>query len=199
MSNLCIFLLFAKFGALAFGGGYVVIPLLYETFVENHTLLSSADFGNLMSVSQVTPGPTSENVATYIGFSQNGLLGAILATLGFVFPSFIITGSMLYVIKKYQQHWMISGFMRGTRLMALAMLIFAIPLFFNISVVSCPWPMHDIIQSVWQMRLIMPENLTFNLIEFMVFVVCCGLLKIGFSATKLLIWSLLVGYGMSFL
>ena len=115
MTDGWLFLTFARLGALAFGGGYVIIPPLYDTFVTQTALLTPEQFGNLLSVSQMTPGPTSINVATYVGYIQSGFLGAVITSIGLVFPSFFLTGIALFFLNRYQHTWPVQGFLKGAR------------------------------------------------------------------------------------
>lgn len=80
---------FLMIGALSFGGGYGMISLVRET-VLSHGWLTESEFLSFIAVSESTPGPLAVNMATFIGSSQGGLLGAFFATLGVVLPSFVI-------------------------------------------------------------------------------------------------------------
>ncbi len=84
-----LFLTFLKVGAVSFGGGYGMISLLTEEVV-NHGWLTEEAFMNFIAVAESTPGPIAINMATFVGSSQAGFLGAFLATLGVVLPAFII-------------------------------------------------------------------------------------------------------------
>lgn len=86
---LSLFLTFLKIGAVSFGGGYGMISLISEEVV-NHGWLTESEFMNFIAVAESTPGPIAVNMATFIGSSQAGILGSLLATLGVVLPSFII-------------------------------------------------------------------------------------------------------------
>ena len=70
MIALSLFLQFLKYGLLCFGGGYMIIPLLYTDLVEKTSTLTPESYGNLLAVSQMTPGAVSVNTATYVGFMQ---------------------------------------------------------------------------------------------------------------------------------
>ena len=89
MIYLQLFLNFLMIGALPFGGGYGMISLVRET-VLRHGWLTEAEFLSFVAVSESTPGPLAINMATFIGSSQGGLPGALIATLGVVLPSFFI-------------------------------------------------------------------------------------------------------------
>lgn len=89
MIYLKLFLSFLKIGAVSFGGGYAMIPLIQDTVLTNGWMTESA-FLNFLAVAESTPGPIAVNMATYIGSTVGGIGGAFLATLGVVLPSFII-------------------------------------------------------------------------------------------------------------
>ena len=91
MSLFVLFLIFAKIAVLTFGGGYAMVPLFEHEIVTRHAFMSAADFANLIGLAQVTPGPIGFNSATYVGFSQGGLLGATIASLGVMVPSLTLT------------------------------------------------------------------------------------------------------------
>lgn len=88
MMLLKIFLTFLEIGAVSFGGGYGMISIMREKALEFG--LSEAQFLDFVAVSESTPGPIAVNMATFIGSSKGGVLGAIVATLGVVLPSFVV-------------------------------------------------------------------------------------------------------------
>ena len=98
-----LFLTFFKIGLFTFGGGYAMIPLINEELGEFN--VNPYQFSNFIAISESTPGPFAINIATFIGFSNYGLLGAIIATLGVILPSFIIMVIIAMSINK----------IRGTR------------------------------------------------------------------------------------
>lgn len=85
-----LFLIFFKIGCFAFGGGYAVIPLISKYVVEENAWISTREFIDLISISQMTPGPIAINSATFVGQSVNGIIGSLVATTGFVLPQFIL-------------------------------------------------------------------------------------------------------------
>lgn len=98
MIHLELFLTFLEIGAVSFGGGYGMISLIREKVLSN-AWLTEEQLLNFIAVSESTPGPLAVNMATFIGSSQAGLLGAFLATLGVVLPSFVIILIIAAVIK----------------------------------------------------------------------------------------------------
>ena len=89
MIYLRLFLEFLKVGALSFGGGLGMISLIHDTCVGTGWL-SEEELLNMIAIAESTPGPIAVNMATFVGSSQGGILGALVATLGIVLPSFII-------------------------------------------------------------------------------------------------------------
>lgn len=85
-----LFLIFFKIGCFAFGGGYAVIPLISKYVVEENAWISTKEFIDLISISQMTPGPIAINSATFVGQSVSGIIGSIVATTGLVLPQFIL-------------------------------------------------------------------------------------------------------------
>ena len=85
-----LFLIFFKIGCFAFGGGYAVIPLISKYVVEENAWISTREFIDLISISQMTPGPIAINSATFVGQSVSGIIGSLVATAGLVLPQFIL-------------------------------------------------------------------------------------------------------------
>ncbi len=83
------FLGFLEIGAVSFGGGYSMIPLIRELTISQGWL-TEEELLNFIAVSESTPGPIAINMATFVGSSQGGIFGSFCATLGVVLPSFII-------------------------------------------------------------------------------------------------------------
>ncbi|MBO4978868.1 MAG: chromate transporter [Clostridia bacterium] len=86
-----------KIGLFTFGGGYAMIALFENEFVENRRFLDKDEFLDVVAIAESTPGPIAINMATYIGYKQLGFFGSAFATLGVVLPSFII----IYVISLF--------------------------------------------------------------------------------------------------
>ena len=92
MIYLQLFLSFLQVGAFSFGGGYAAMPLIKQQVITAHHWLSVSEFTDLISISQMTPGPIAVNSATFVGIKIAGIPGAICATIGCVLPSCIIVG-----------------------------------------------------------------------------------------------------------
>ncbi len=104
MELLEMMFVFMKIGIISFGGGYAMIPFLqYE--VVSRGWLTQTEIIDMIAMSQITPGPIATNMATFVGYNQFGLLGAIVATLGVTLPSFILVIVVTkYIIKKLPDH-----------------------------------------------------------------------------------------------
>ena len=100
---LSLFLNFLKIGAFTFGGAYGAIPLIREAVLTNGWL-SEEQFSYFLAVSESTPGPIMVNMATYVGFSQGGVLGSALCTLGTVLPAYIVMILITSVLRRVIHH-----------------------------------------------------------------------------------------------
>ena len=89
MIYLELFLTFLQIGAVSFGGGYGMISMIRDQTISRGWL-TEEELLNMIAVAESTPGPIAVNMATFVGSTQGGALGSLLATLGVVLPSFII-------------------------------------------------------------------------------------------------------------
>ena len=87
---LSLFLTMLKIGLFTFGGGYAMIALLENEFVEKKKWLEKDEFLDVAAIAESTPGPIAINAATYIGYKNSGMIGSMIATLGICIPSFVI-------------------------------------------------------------------------------------------------------------
>ena len=87
---LSLFLTMLKIGLFTFGGGYAMIALLENEFVEKKKWLGKDEFLDIAAIAESTPGPIAINAATYIGYKNSGMIGSMIATLGICIPSFVI-------------------------------------------------------------------------------------------------------------
>ncbi|MBM0045476.1 chromate transporter [Anaerococcus sp. mt242] len=97
-----LFISFLKIGLFSFGGGYAALPIIQEEVVDLNNWLTLSEFNDLITISQMTPGPIAINSATFVGTRLAGFPGALAATLGCVLPSAIIVGTISYFYKKYK-------------------------------------------------------------------------------------------------
>ena len=97
-----LFLTFARIGVCTFGGGYAMLPILQRELVEDKKWATETELADYYAVGQCTPGIIAVNTATFVGRSQAGIAGGVIATLGLVFPSLVI----IMVIAAFLQNFM---------------------------------------------------------------------------------------------
>lgn len=97
-----LFLTFAKIGLFTFGGGYAMISMIENACVENKQWITHDDMMNMTVIAESTPGPIAINCATFVGYRQKGVAGALIATLGMVLPSFVI----IYLISMFLDNFL---------------------------------------------------------------------------------------------
>lgn len=114
MILLDLFLTFLLIGAVSFGGGYGMISLVREQVLA-HGWLTESEFLDMIAVSESTPGPLAVNMATFIGSSQVGFPGALVATLGVVLPAFFIILLIAAVLKNLLRYRGVEAFLSGVR------------------------------------------------------------------------------------
>lgn len=121
MIYLVLLFTFFKIGLFTFGGGYAMLPLIQEE-VAKHAWISAEDMTDFIAVSESTPGPFAINMATYIGTRLGGVLGALLATLGVVLPSFIVILIVARFYSKFRSSKPINGLMTGLKPAAIGLI-----------------------------------------------------------------------------
>ena len=105
-----LFYTFFMIGAMTFGGGYAMLPLIQEDVSARWgDVISSEALVNFVAVSESTPGPFAINMATYIGAEMGGVFGSACATLGVVLPSFLI----ILIVAKCYERFCSSGLVKG--------------------------------------------------------------------------------------
>ena len=114
MIYLDLFLGFLKVGCFAFGGAYGAIPLIRDVVIS-YGWLSDEMLTYMIAVSESTPGPIMVNLATYIGSSQAGFLGAVIATLAVVLPSFLIILLVTALLKTALKNKYVQAVLRGLK------------------------------------------------------------------------------------
>ncbi len=122
MIYLELFLTFLKIGAVSFGGGYGMISLIREE-VLSFGWLTEEQLVSFIAVSESTPGPIAVNMATFIGSSQGGVLGALAATLGVVLPSFIIILLVAAILKNILKYAGVQEVLNGIRPVIVGLII----------------------------------------------------------------------------
>ena len=119
---------FLKYGALCFGGGFVLVPMYLQDFVGPDApflKIDPAEFSNLMALTQMTPGPIGVNSATFFGFRMAGVAGAVLASAALLLPGSVALWFVLSSMEKFRESRIVRGIMRGARPASAALMICA--------------------------------------------------------------------------
>lgn len=122
MIYLELFLSFFQIGLFSIGGGYAAMPLIQNQVVDLHPWLTMTQFADIMTIAEMTPGPIAINAATFVGIQVAGLPGAIIATVGCVFPSCVIVLTLAYIYYRFRGLNMVQGILAGLRPAVIAMI-----------------------------------------------------------------------------
>ena len=122
MIYLQLFFSFLQIGLFSFGGGYAAMPLIQGQVVTGHAWLSMTEFTDLITISQMTPGPIAVNSATFVGIKIAGIPGAIAATAGCILPSCIIVTLLAKLYLKYRNMAVLQGVLNSLRPAVVAMI-----------------------------------------------------------------------------
>jgi len=115
---------FFQIGLLGFGGGYAFLPMIHNE-MTTRGFLTSLEFGNLVAVAEMTPGPIAINTATLVGSRVAGLLGSFAATLGVILPSTIIILLAAPSLIRHKDHPILKGLFSGLRPVVTALILTA--------------------------------------------------------------------------
>ena len=122
MIYLQLFLSFLQIGLFSFGGGYAAMPLIQGQVVTQHGWLSMEEFTDLITISQMTPGPIAINSATFVGIKIAGIPGALVATGGCILPSCVIVTLIAKLYLKFRNMAMLQGVLNSLRPAVVAMI-----------------------------------------------------------------------------
>lgn len=122
MIYLKLFLSFLQIGAFSFGGGYAAMPFIQDQVVLKQGWLTLGEFTDLVTISQMTPGPIAVNSATFVGLKIAGFPGALFATLGCILPSCILVTLLASLYVKYKNLSLLNGILGALRPCVVAMI-----------------------------------------------------------------------------
>lgn len=109
-----LYLEFFKIGLFAVGGGLATLPFL-KTLGEQTGWFTMSQLGDMVAVSESTPGPIGINMATYVGYCSHGILGAVIATLGLITPSIIVIILIAKALEKFKSNKLVQNAFSGLR------------------------------------------------------------------------------------
>lgn len=121
-----LFLAFAKIGAVTFGGGYAMLPILQRDIVAKHKWATDEELMDYFAIGQCTPGIIAVNTATFVGYKKKGVLGAIFATIGVVFPSFVLITIIAAFVTNYAEIPMVRHAFSGIRICVFVLILNAV-------------------------------------------------------------------------
>ncbi len=113
--SLDLFFTFCKIGTFTFGGGYAMFPLLQREIVEKKGWATDKELADYFAIGQCTPGIIAVNTATFVGEKTCGIIGGIMATLGFVFPSLIIIQIIAIFVQNFSELEVVQHAFSGIR------------------------------------------------------------------------------------
>ncbi|MDF2540666.1 MAG: chromate transporter [Herbinix sp.] len=115
MIYLQLFWSFFQIGLFSIGGGYAALPIIQSQVVDKNHWLTLTEFADVITISQMTPGPIAINASSFVGIRMGGILGAVIATFGCVLPSCIIVLSLAVIYYKYRGLSTAQGILNGLR------------------------------------------------------------------------------------
>ena len=118
-----LFWTFCKIGALTYGGGYAMLPLIQREIVENKKWSTEKEILDYYAVGQCTPGVIAVNTATFIGYKLRGIIGGIVATLGVIFPSIVIILIIATFLQNFADLAIVQSAFAGIRVAVVALII----------------------------------------------------------------------------
>ncbi|NMA96198.1 MAG: chromate transporter [Clostridiales bacterium] len=121
-----LFTVFTRIGGFTFGGGYAMLPIIQEEVVEKRGWATEGEIIDYYAIGQSTPGIIAVNTATFVGYKRKGILGAIVATLGMVFPSVVIISIIANFFRQFQDNEIVRHAFGGIRVAVVALIINAI-------------------------------------------------------------------------
>lgn len=131
-----LFVTFSKVGIMTFGGGYAMLPILQREIVETKKWATSEEVIDYFAIGQTTPGIIAVNTATFIGQKQRGTLGGIIATLGLVFPSYIIITIIAMFMQNFADSTILQNAFAGIRVSVYILILNAVIKLWKSSVVD---------------------------------------------------------------
>lgn len=110
-----LYLTFAKIGATTIGGGYAMLPILQDEIVQKRGWAEESELMDYYAIGQCTPGIIAVNTSTFIGYKKAGIIGGILATVGFVTPSIIIITVIAFFLNNFAEYPVVQHAFNGIR------------------------------------------------------------------------------------
>lgn len=178
-----LFWTYFKIGLFTFGGGYAMIAVIENICVEKKKWITHDDMAELTVLAESTPGPISVNCATFVGFKQGGFLGAAVATLGVVLPSFIIIFALASVLDRLIEIKAVASAFAGIRI-AVGLLIISAAINMIGKMKKTAFSVAVLIAACILMLAINIFSLKISVIVLMLAAAAVGLLRFAFMNKK---------------
>ena len=121
-----LFWAFCRIGGLTFGGGYAMLPMLQAEVVDKYKWATEEELLDYYAVGQATPGIIAVNTATFIGYKNKGIIGALFATAGVIFPSLVIIMIIAGLIKNFSDIQVVQHAFSGVRIVVCVLILNAV-------------------------------------------------------------------------
>ena len=118
-----LFFIFAKIGVFTFGGGYAMFPIIKRELIDNRQWITEDERMDYYAIGQCTPGVIAVNVATFVGKKLKGFWGALVSTLGVIFPSVVIILIIAGFIKNFADLWYVQSAFSGIRVVVIVLIL----------------------------------------------------------------------------
>lgn len=158
-----LLLSFLQIGLFSIGGGYATIPLIQEQVVNIHRWLTLQEFTDIITISQMTPGPIAVNTSTFVGIQIAGIQGAIIATMGCIFSGFVISISLYNFFQKYHSSLYIIRVINGLKAAACGLIMASAGTILLLAFTNS--------------TVIHIENMVFDFLALFIFLLCFFLLR----------------------
>ncbi|MFD2329617.1 chromate transporter [Cohnella sp. GCM10020058] len=120
-----LFAMFFLVGLVSFGGGYAMIPLIQEEILNRHHWMGAGQLADIVAVAGMSPGPIATNIAVAVGYQKAGLLGAALAAIAVVLPSFALILATGKLFLRYRDHRRVAAAFYGLRAVVVGLIAYA--------------------------------------------------------------------------
>lgn len=139
-----LFLRFLKIGAVGFGGGWAILPIIEREIVEDAKWITSEEYSDLVAIAGSTPGPVAVNAATYIGFKLAGVPGALVATFAVILPPLTIISIIAYTLTTIITHRLVQALLNGLKAAVIGLITVALIATIKQTHIALPKPIQTI-------------------------------------------------------
>lgn len=170
-----------------------MIPLI-QMEIQNAGWLDAKEFADIVSISQMTPGPIGINAATYVGFRTAGILGSVCATLGVFLPSFILIMISAAFFEKFSENRIVKAIFSGIRPATIGLILIAVLFFAQVSVFSSSLGIENVGRILLAKKIESPFSFKLNIDGLIIFLlIFLGITRLSLSAISAILISAVLG------